>query len=167
MLRRCLSFAAVAMMALLVLAACGDDNGEDDVTRIPVEGAPVYPTPGTDAAEATPETPVGSPSPDAATATPDGEETPPPPEGVTVTSVDINFDPKEFSIPADAEVRVSLPNEGVLPHNFSIDALGVDVDIAPGATEETTITAPAGQYEYYCNVTGHKAAGMVGTMTAQ
>ena len=51
------------------------------------------------------------------------------------------------------------------PHNFSIDALGIDVDIAPGATKQVVINAPAGEYEYYCNVPGHKEAGMVGTLT--
>jgi uncharacterized cupredoxin-like copper-binding protein len=62
-------------------------------------------------------------------------------------------------------MTVRLPNEGVTPHNFSIDELGISVDIAPGATEETVINAPAGEYEYYCNVPGHKQAGMVGTLT--
>ena len=50
-------------------------------------------------------------------------------------------------------------------HNFAIDELGIDVDIDPGATQEVVINAPAGAYEYYCNVPGHKAAGMVGTLT--
>ena len=84
---------------------------------------------------------------------------------VMVESYDIYFEPDELSIPADTEVTVSLPNEGVTPHNFSIDELGISVDIAPGATEETVINAPAGTYEYYCNVPGHKQAGMVGTLT--
>src|SRR5215217_1894530 len=50
------------------------------------------------------------------------------------------------------------------PHNFSIDELGIDIDIAPGETQETVINAPAGEYEFYCNVPGHKEAGMVGTL---
>jgi plastocyanin len=86
-------------------------------------------------------------------------------EAVTVESYDIYFEPSELSIPADTDVTVSLPNAGVTLHNFSIDELGISVDIAPGATEETTINAPAGTYEYYCNVPGHKPAGMVGTLT--
>ena len=61
---------------------------------------------------------------------------------------------------------MTLPNEGVTLHNFAIDELEINVDIAPGATEEVVINAPAGTYEYYCNVPGHKAAGMVGTLTA-
>ena len=88
-------------------------------------------------------------------------------EGVTVQVVshDIFFEPNEITIPANTDVTVSLPNEGAAPHNFSIDELGISVDIEPGATEETVINAPAGTYEYYCNVPGHKEAGMVGTLT--
>jgi len=82
-----------------------------------------------------------------------------------VESYDIYFEPSELSIPAETDVRVSLPNAGVTLHNFSIDELGISVDIAPGATEETLINAPAGTYEFYCNVPGHKQAGMVGTLT--
>ena len=36
----------------------------------------------------------------------------------TVESYDIYFEPSELSIPADTDVTVSLPNEGVTPHNF-------------------------------------------------
>ena len=56
---------------------------------------------------------------------------------------------------------------GVTAHNFSIDALDISVDIAPGETKEVTIKAPEGEYEYYCNVPGHKEAGMVGTLIAR
>ena len=86
---------------------------------------------------------------------------------VEVVSFDIYFEPTEVTIPADTDVAFVLPNEGVTAHNFAIDELGIDVDIAPGATEETVVNAPAGTYEYYCNVPGHKAAGMVGTLTVE
>ena len=85
---------------------------------------------------------------------------------LTVTSYDIYFDPKEVSIPADTDVKLTLPNEGAAPHNFSIDALNVSVNLSAGVTAETTVNAAAGDYEYYCNVPGHKEAGMVGTLTA-
>ena len=89
---------------------------------------------------------------------------PPAATTVDVVSYDIYFEPNEVTIPANTDVTVNLPNEGATPHNFSIDALGIDVDIAPGATEQVVINAPAGEYEYYCNVPGHKEAGMVGTL---
>ena len=88
-------------------------------------------------------------------------------EALVVESYDIYFEPEELSIPADSDVTVQLPNVGAALHNFSIDELGIDVDIAPGATEETVINAPAGEYEFYCNVPGHKAAGMLGTLTVE
>lgn len=85
----------------------------------------------------------------------------------TIESYDIYFEPKELTIPAGADVTVTLPNDGMTLHNFSIDALDINVDIAPGETKTVTINAPAGSYEYYCNVPGHKPAGMVGTLTVQ
>ena len=102
---------------------------------------------------------MGTPCPEA---TPGGGG-----EEVTVESYDIYFEPEEVAIPADTDVTVTLPNDGVTLHNFSIDELGIDVDIDFGATEETVINAPAGTYEYYCNVPGHKAAGMLGTLIVE
>ena len=32
---------------------------------------------------------------------------------------------------------------------------------------ERVINAPAGEYEFYCNIPGHKEAGMVGKLTVQ
>jgi uncharacterized cupredoxin-like copper-binding protein len=84
-----------------------------------------------------------------------------------VTSFDIFFEPKEVAIPANTDVTFNLPNDGAAAHNFSIDELGIDVDIAPGDTAQTVINAPAGTYEYYCNVPGHKEAGMVGTLVVE
>ncbi len=84
-----------------------------------------------------------------------------------VTSFDIYFEPAEVTIPANTDVPFTLPNDGAAAHNFSIDELGVSIDQAPGSTQETVINAPPGTYEYYCNVPGHKAAGMVGTLVVE
>jgi len=86
----------------------------------------------------------------------------------TVVSNDIFFEPKTLTIPANTDAVVKLPNEGAAPHNFSIDALAIDVDQPAGdLSQQATINAAAGSYEYYCNVPGHKQAGMVGTLTVQ
>jgi uncharacterized cupredoxin-like copper-binding protein len=85
----------------------------------------------------------------------------------TVTSFDIYFEPKEVTIPANSDVTFTLPNDGVTVHNFSIDALGVSVDQPPGETQTAVINAAPGSYEYYCNVPGHKEAGMVGTLVVE
>ena len=70
-------------------------------------------------------------------------------------------------VAATATMTVDLRNTGVLPHNFSIDKLSISVDVAPGKSGEVTINAPAGTYQFYCNVPGHKDAGMVGVMTVK
>ncbi len=90
------------------------------------------------------------------------------PTELTVDMVDIDFNPNEFAIPADTDVTVHLPNHGAAVHNFNIDDLDVHSgDVQPGQETTVTINAPAGGYEYYCDVPGHKAAGMVGTLTAE
>jgi nitrite reductase (NO-forming) len=94
-------------------------------------------------------------------------EAPAPATAQNVTSFDIYFEPTEVTIPANTDVPFTLPNDGAAPHNFSIDELGVSVDIAPGSTEETVINAPPGTYEYYCNIPGHKEAGMVGSLIVE
>jgi plastocyanin len=129
---------------------------EDAAAAAPAENGTAAATP----AEASPA--AATPAADGGEQAAAGEGTG---EAVEVVSHDIFFEPDALSIPANTDVTVRLPNEGVTPHNFSIDELGIDVDIAPGATEETVINAPAGEYEYYCNVPGHKQAGMVGTLT--
>ncbi len=86
---------------------------------------------------------------------------------VTIEAVDINWNQKEVTIPVHTDVRVMLPNLGQAPHNFSIDALGISVDLPVGQTVETTVNAPAGTYEFFCNVPGHAPAGMVGTLIVQ
>ncbi len=94
-------------------------------------------------------------------------ETPDAATAQNVTSFDIYFEPKEITIPADTDVPFTLPNDGAAAHNFSIDELSLSVDIAAGETAETTINAPPGTYEYYCNVPGHKEAGMVGALIVE
>ncbi|MER3484728.1 MAG: hypothetical protein C4345_00855, partial [Chloroflexota bacterium] len=89
---------------------------------------------------------------------------------ITITAgkpTELQFNPSQITIPAGKEVKVTLRNEGALPHNFSIDALNISVNISPGETKEFTINASPGTYEFYCNVPGHKEAGMVGTLIAQ
>jgi nitrite reductase (NO-forming) len=89
-------------------------------------------------------------------------------EPVTVASYDISFEPTDATIPANADVTFVLPNNGAVLHTFVIDELGVHSgDIPAGETVEIVVNAPAGTYEYYCDVPGHKVAGMVGTLIVE
>ena len=93
---------------------------------------------------------------------------PPPPPGsvqggsLSVTASELRFEPSSLAASAGA-VSVTVTNRGQLPHTFTIDGL-VNVEIQPGETKTATFQAAAGSYEFYCALSGHRAAGMVGTL---
>ncbi|MEZ4506101.1 MAG: cupredoxin domain-containing protein [Thermomicrobiales bacterium] len=85
---------------------------------------------------------------------------------IEVDMHDIYFDPTEITIPVDTPTEIHFVNKGAAVHDFTIDALGIHVTLNPGEEATETVTAPAGEYEYYCSIPGHKDAGMVGKMIA-
>jgi plastocyanin len=66
-------------------------------------------------------------------------------------------------------ITLRSPNPSPIPHNIAVDepeqALGEVVQ--NGGVSEITVDFPAGEYEYYCSVPGHREAGMVGTLTVE
>ena len=156
-----LAVTLVGGMVGIAQEAVGDANGGTCPDASP--GASPTASP-----DATPEisaaaSPEASPTP-CPTGMPDAGAAP---TVVTVESVDIDFIPAEVTIPANTDVTFILPNNGRIPHNFSIDELDVSVTFQAGETKEVVINAPAGTYEYYCNIPGHTPAGMVGTLTVE
>ena len=131
----------------------------------PLEGeTPAEATPPAGAGEGIATTPEAGASPSAGAA-PAGAAAP-----LTVEMgkpEEFAFNPSQFTIPADTEVTVALPNLGQAVHNFSIPELGISVTAQAGETGQATINAPAGTYDVVCNIPGHSAAGMVGTLTLQ
>ncbi len=131
----------------------------------PLEGeTPAEATPPAGAGEGIATTPEAGASPSAGAA-PAGAAAP-----LTVEMgkpAEFAFNPSQFTIPADTEVTVALPNLGQAVHNFSIPELGISVTAQAGETGQATINAPAGTYDVVCNIPGHSAAGMVGTLTLQ
>jgi outer membrane protein assembly factor BamB/plastocyanin len=120
-------------------------------TIAPSEGTPV---PATEVPPA--EIPVASPVAESSGST------------AAIALVDIAFDPKDLTIPANTDVTIQLTNNGAAVHNFNIDELNIHSgDINPGASGSVTINAAPGTYQYYCSIPGHKEAGMVGTLTVQ
>jgi len=84
---------------------------------------------------------------------------------VTVTAVDIDFNPNEFSIPADTDVKIHVVNEGTVTHDFIVEDTEYGTELLdPGADTTLTVNLPAGEYIYYCSVPGHREAGMEGTL---
>jgi len=166
MAKRFFSMTGIAVVVLIVLAACGSPQNEETqptVTRVasPINAPVLSPTP--DAAAEPTTAPAEATGADTGGATAEpaaaGQE-------VTITGHDIYFDPADVTIKA-GKVTFILPNEGAAMHNFAIDDLGISVDMPPGTTETVDADIPAGTYQYYCNVPGHKDAGMVGTLVVE
>jgi plastocyanin len=84
---------------------------------------------------------------------------------ITVVAKDLGFDADSYS--ADAgEVTISYENTGAVEHTLVID--GVDdfkLDVpAHGDVDESTLQLEAGTYTIYCDVPGHRDAGMEATV---
>ena len=149
-----LILACAALVALaLGLAACGDDDddsGEPAATSTPAATAttPATPVP----TETTDTTASGGATTVDVAADPSGQ---------------LVFDPTELSAPA-GDITLDLTNDSAVPHNIAVDgAEGVSDTIQDGGTADLTVNLPAGTYEYYCDVPGHREAGMVGTLTVR
>jgi len=73
------------------------------------------------------------------------------------------FKPTIVTGSANQSLTIELKNEGTAPHNFSIDSLGVNVTLQPGASQEVKVKFPAsGTTEFFCSF--HRSLGMAGEL---
>ncbi|MCW2991345.1 MAG: c-type cytochrome [Solirubrobacterales bacterium] len=64
------------------------------------------------------------------------------------------------------KITIDMPNMSGTPHNISIDGKGAG-KIVPKGVSTFSATFAAGTYTYYCQVPGHKQAGMLGKLTVK
>jgi len=93
------------------------------------------------------------------------------PEGaVEVVGTDaLAFEPDAISAPA-GEVSLALVNDGSIPHTLVIEGFEDDLKLSiagSGDVDSGSLTLEAGEYTYYCDVAGHRGAGMEGTLTVE
>lgn len=112
---------------------------------------------------------------------------------LTLVATDIAYDNNRLEVKAGQVVKLTLQNDGVLEHDFSIMTIPYSGEVK--ATEMAENTMPGhdmstmdkepdvhvaalmntsnsveftpstpGAYQYYCTVEGHKEAGMIGTL---
>lgn len=114
------------------------------------------------------------------------------PKVLTITATDIAYDTNTIALSTGQALRLTLQNDGVLEHDFSIMEIALEDDaqkndrsmeagghdmshmaeepavhVAALAEESNTISfTPSlpGTYEYFCTVAGHKEAGMRGML---
>ncbi|HZO36874.1 MAG TPA: c-type cytochrome [Solirubrobacteraceae bacterium] len=64
------------------------------------------------------------------------------------------------------EITVNMPNTSGVDHNIAIEGKGAGKIVAKGDSSFEANFAP-GKYTYICEVPGHEAAGMKGTLTVK
>jgi plastocyanin len=93
------------------------------------------------------------------------------PSGPARQTIDIKggnffFDPKNVDAPAGVDA-IKLDSEGGL-HTLVFaggKVPGFKLEAASGKSAELKVNLKAGMYTFYCDIPGHRAAGMQGTIT--
>jgi plastocyanin len=95
------------------------------------------------------------------------------PESRDVQAAEVSLGSKnmEYSshalLSSSGEITVNLANEDLWWHTFTIDELGVDLNVPMGVSRSVTFSAPPGEYRFYCAIPGHEAIGMHGVLTVE
>jgi plastocyanin len=84
--------------------------------------------------------------------------------GVTVEAREMKFTPRALTVHPGRQV-ITVHNAGELRHTFSINSLGSEVTVNPGATKSITVDLePGTTYRYVCRVLDHEGLGMRGAL---
>ncbi len=93
------------------------------------------------------------------------------PRIVKVKAFEFAYEPKQIMVPPGA-VEFDVTNTGSIEHTFLIDdpgkkTVGKIASILPGKTEKLTVTLKAGVHTIYCDLAGHREAGMIASLKVQ
>jgi uncharacterized cupredoxin-like copper-binding protein len=93
------------------------------------------------------------------------------PQEITIVTLDsMRFEPSTLTVVAGRPVRLTVRNQGNIPHDFTLSKgvpRPVKVTVNGGETRSATFTIPRpGTYQFVCSQFGHTMAGMTGTITA-
>lgn len=80
---------------------------------------------------------------------------------VTVVATDLKFDEKEYTATA-GKVRFRYIDNGAIPHTLLIEGIkGFKMEVTVnGSVDDASADLKPGTYTMYCDVVGHRAAGM-------
>lgn len=117
------------------------------------------------------------------------------PKEVVLVAEDIAYDQNRIEVEAGRPVHLTLDNQGLLEHDFSVAEIPVAGEVKMTMSHDATMThdmdhmaaqpalhvaalagrsssieftpSTAGEYEYFCTVPGHREVGMAGTIIVQ
>ena len=84
---------------------------------------------------------------------------------------DLKYNKRKLSAPAGkVTIVMKNPSSSGSEHGLEVEGNGIEKRgkiVQPGGSTKVTVKLKPGKYEYYCPVTGHKAAGMKGKLTVK
>jgi len=105
---------------------------------------------------------------------------------LSASMTEFKYEPASWTVPAGAEVTLTVTNAGSVEHEWLLldagvtitppfdeeavkESILVDQDVDAGATATVVFTAPSvpGEYEVVCGVAGHIEGGMTGKLIVQ
>ena len=138
---------AVAAMAALGLAACGSSSNDNSTTAASTPPATTPAGGGGGAGGGASTVDISTPS-----------------------GTDLAFEQKDVNAKS-GNVTVSFDNKQATPHDVVIeDSSGQELaktDLISSQTSTTTANLQPGTYTFFCDVPGHREAGMEGTLTVK
>lgn len=90
-------------------------------------------------------------------------------QDVRVTAREFSYSPADVTVSVNQPVRLTLVNEGVDIHDWSVPELGISTNVIQAGQQITIEFTPGrtGEFRVVCTVPGHEAAGMVGRLIVQ
>ena len=144
-MRRASALACVAVAAAFGLAACGGGDDDNDTT----------------AAATPPATTTGGGGGGGGASTVDIS---------TPSGSDLAFDQKDVDAKSGS-VTIDFDNMQAVPHDVKVeDSSGQELggtDLISSSTSTATLDLQPGTYTFFCDVPGHREAGMEGTLTVK
>ncbi len=103
----------------------------------------------------------------------------------TITATEWKFDPEQFTVKKGRKTRLIFKNKGSVSHNLAIGNFPLEQrnleeqdknsqimikteTIIPGKKDSITVTfSKTGEFPYWCDVSGHREAGMKGKIIVE
>ena len=93
------------------------------------------------------------------------------PAALQVSLTEFAISPPMIHAPTGEALTFEVTNEGTAPHTFAVDTgdgVQATAEIQPAETATLEVSAlQAGTYETFCTISGHREAGMVGSLMVQ
>lgn len=87
---------------------------------------------------------------------------------LTMEAGSFYFNPETITVKKGQTVRIELTAVDMM-HNFTLDEFGIESEVVPAGESVTVefVADTVGEFEYYCNVSNHRARGQVGRLIVE